>query len=809
VTDVQTALHPGDLDLAGLLDILGYQDNEHVSLNGIKGGRFTARVCTVAEAIEHAPEFTDKDLWFGVNPIGLAAGSKRRGRSADVTRLAALIIELDDAKLSKPAQVKLIDDITAILGSAPAAVVLSGHGQHVYWPINVDDAAELSNPAAAVLAARWGHLIGKLGARFRGTIDSVFDLSRVLRVPGSTNCKDAAKVPVTGYRQLGKPLRVAELIAALDAHGIPEIDETEAVRDVVSAPGEWTYVAARADVPCKWLRAKADGWQTDEIAKRHPWLISQSIKLHCALRAGCVGDQQQWTDLKNELQAAFMARIAGDRAPTPDEFEAAMREGERRTACKTGAEVLAEIGGEHAHKRQADDAAFFSRYRAAQSGETMTDTDTGDGFWSQTPILAHIRTFARSRTAAPYVVLGSVLRRVAGCIGPEVVLPPIGAVRQVSATAKGVASLNLFTIPVALSGGGKDSGNDAGHDAVGLYNTFCGSLAPADEAKFISPGSGEGLARIFKNGETAAHLQVPDVATLEALAGRKGQTLVGQLLQGFSGQALGFNNNNKETTTSIEAHSYRLCLSVGVQPENAGFFLSREHCGLPQRFLWLPSVDTGALPRRPAEPVTPLQIELPTFKPALELDDTGTCNTGRCVMPVPDSVADEIWEFQYRTRIGAAGIDPLDGHAHLTRLKVAAALDILHGRTEVTEEGWRIAGQLMEVSTQTRDNLRAVVAERERRENAARARSQADREDIAATRKVAKAKAGILAQIEKLEPTDLITRAELRRHLRSDLRNDCDPAINELLDEQRIRLGRADGDRAYGRVHVDNPSSGE
>ena len=30
----------------------------------------------MAEAIEHAPEFADKDLWFGVNPVGLPIGQQ-------------------------------------------------------------------------------------------------------------------------------------------------------------------------------------------------------------------------------------------------------------------------------------------------------------------------------------------------------------------------------------------------------------------------------------------------------------------------------------------------------------------------------------------------------------------------------------------------------------------------------------------------------------------------------------------------------------------------------------------------------------
>ena len=122
-----------------------------------------------------------------------------------MTRLAALIIELDNAKLSEQAQAELVDDITAVIGQPPAAVVRVGHGQHVYWPLDRSDTTELSNAAAAVLATRWGYLIGKLGARFHGKVDSVFDLARVLRVPGTTNCKDpGAKVPVVGLSP-GRP----------------------------------------------------------------------------------------------------------------------------------------------------------------------------------------------------------------------------------------------------------------------------------------------------------------------------------------------------------------------------------------------------------------------------------------------------------------------------------------------------------------------------------------------------------------------------------------------------------------------------
>ena len=117
-------------------------------------------------------------------------------------------------------------------------------------------------------------------------------------------------------------------------------------------------------------------------------------------------------------------------------------------------------------------------------------------------------------------------------------------------------------------------------------------------ATHINPGSGEGLARIFsgdKNGRgavTAAHLQVPDVATLEALAERKGQKLVSQLLHAYMGQSIGFSNSQKTTSTAVRPHTYRLCLSVGVQPRTP-FFLDREKDGFPQRFLGYQSASRG------------------------------------------------------------------------------------------------------------------------------------------------------------------------------------------------------------------------
>jgi hypothetical protein len=402
--------------------------------------------------------------------------------------------------------------------------------------------------------------------------------------------------------------------------------------------------------------------------------------------------------------------------------------------------------------------------------EPMPAQDPDAGFWSQTTELQHIHAFARSRGASPYATLGSVLRRVAGCVEPFVVLPP---------TVGGQVSLNLFTAQVGRSGAGKDIANAAGRDAVAFHITLGTSIEPLRDADPINPGSGEGLARIFAGGKnqppkTRAHLQVPDVATLEALAGRKGQTLVGQLLAAYMGQPIGFHNAQKETTSAVEEHKYRLCLGVGVQPENAGFFLSQASHGFPQRFLWLPTNDPHAPQERP-EPLKTLDVEIPSFI----LDKHGWR-----VLQIPEEVAEEIWHHRWLVLKGAEGVDPLDAHVRLTQLKVAAAVAILHGGTGVSSDAWKIAGQLIDVSTQTRAGLAAAVAARTRRENTARALDAADRQAIIADRLSEESQQRVARAITgKLKRVGSSTRRDLLMACHSSIRAEFPTVFDLFLDK--------------------------
>lgn len=398
-------------------------------------------------------------------------------------------------------------------------------------------------------------------------------------------------------------------------------------------------------------------------------------------------------------------------------------------------------------------------------------------FWNQRETLCHVYLFARSRRVAPFAVLACVLRRAVSAIPPNVVIPPI---------IGGTVSLNLFTSTLGRSGQGKDAADNAGFAAV----EFPSPAGLPMEAPRPQIGTGEGLARLFKGSKTqepliAAHLVVPEIGTLAAIAGRQGATLSAELLKAFMGQPLGFQNASSDTTTAVGAHSYRLCLGVNSQPENAAFFLDRATDGFPQRFLWASATDPNAPLDRP-EPVEPIDILLPTF------------GTSRHEISVPPLVWAEMDTHRTRVLTEDPDVDPLDGHLMLTRLKVAFALAILDTRSAVDMDDWRVAGQLIDMSTATRNSAQAAVAAQRKNANRARAHDQADREAIVIGRLTEDRQARVgKAIVGKLKRVKRANRSDLRRACRSDLRADFDPVLETLLDTGFLAVipgvdGRAD-----------------
>ena len=391
-------------------------------------------------------------------------------------------------------------------------------------------------------------------------------------------------------------------------------------------------------------------------------------------------------------------------------------------------------------------------------------------FWESRTVLQHIRDFARARRTGPWSVLGVSLARSAMTVPPPIVLP---------AMIGGCMSLNVFVALVGPSGSGKGAAESAARDAL----TFKDHHGMPIEIEEFPLGSGEGIARTFRsadldsdapNDRDAALFSSPEVDTLAALFGRQGATLEGELRKLYSGETIGFNNARKETKSVVAAHTYRACLLVGVQPLRSELLLRGADGGTPQRLVWMPVTDPDAPDDVP--PSLPRRIVTVPNWQAGPLD-------------VPEPAKAAVDAHRLAILRGDDDVDPLDGHALLCRLKVAAALMALDGRTRVNEEDWQLAGVVMAVSNRTRAATENAMNDRARQVNRARALALAERDEIVSERKLRRAKEGVLRWLER-SPAGLSLNG-LRMKLKADVRDYLETALAELEEAGSLVLDSA------------------
>lgn len=375
--------------------------------------------------------------------------------------------------------------------------------------------------------------------------------------------------------------------------------------------------------------------------------------------------------------------------------------------------------------------------------------------------LRKVYQWARARYAAPWAVFFAVLLRVSASVGPHVQLPGV---------IGGRASLNLLCAFVSASGGGK-----------GISDKVARMAWPTPVLE-LPIGSGEGVAATFNKPDksdaddepvTAAIFSVPEVDTLAGIAVRQGSILLAQLKSMAMGEQLGQSNASKATTRIVAAHSYRCCLSVGAQPGHTGVLLDDTTGGTPQRFLWSPTTDPE-MPAVASPDPQPLDTALPFWRPA----EDGVVEIAYGMPEISEAV---IAAHIARQR-GQA--DALDGHAMLTRLKVAALLAIMHHRSVVGETDWAMSATVMAISDQTRE---WVVTEAQRALRAKvrdRALSRAAGEEFVDQRRLDVVKRRVLRVLED----GRIARGDLRARMgKKEYRELLEAATAELAGDGLIR----------------------
>ena len=341
-----------------LLGTLGFKSDEFVSICHKVGDAFPTEVCSPSNAparVASLPENTD--IYFGVNPTkGPARSRAGRGGDKDVTRLAAFVADLDvkDGSCSNlEAARAIVEELSDILGTRPSAVTQSGGGLHPYWPVSDGKTDVLVLKA---ILKRWGRLVKAVAEGQGAKVDSVFDPARVLRVPGTYNCKAITSgrsvTPVICYADTGRRLTLNEVSERLDAAGVYEAPEDGQDITERSAPETWEF----SEGTCAYVTSMIEGWgdsDTFELGKgRHQWLLSQSTRLHCAERLGCI-TEADYVRAREVLERQF-EHLCATRAPIRQvpsvEFPAAIQFGIETAATKTEKHARTELG-DHQHAK--------------------------------------------------------------------------------------------------------------------------------------------------------------------------------------------------------------------------------------------------------------------------------------------------------------------------------------------------------------------------------------------------------------------------------------------------------------------------
>lgn len=180
---------------------------------------------TSAKAAKYALSVIDDSVYFG---MGLAGKNFNRGRkAADIVGLHGFWADIDLAESWRTAKSlpETMEEAKKILDGArfnPTLLVDSGHGLHAYWVFQEPwiFANEAEHKEASTMAAAWVANLQVAGLKLGYAVDSVGDLSRVLRVPGTINKgqlgadpvevkilqqKDELRIPLQSFRELFNP----------------------------------------------------------------------------------------------------------------------------------------------------------------------------------------------------------------------------------------------------------------------------------------------------------------------------------------------------------------------------------------------------------------------------------------------------------------------------------------------------------------------------------------------------------------------------------------------------------------------------
>ena len=198
-----------------LSQLLGFEPGDFVTVATNKVQRATTMAVEDLDADYAMGLLDQKDTWIGAQPVKPGTPNKRT-KASDVACVRVLYADFDLKDSTDPAQIdRAISQLSLQLGVEPISVVSSGGGLHPRWKL-----AKPIDPADAKgVLARWQITVQRIAEENGFKADSVFDLPRVLRLPGTVNEKysPAAEVTITA-RDTKATVPTSAVWSKLDQH---------------------------------------------------------------------------------------------------------------------------------------------------------------------------------------------------------------------------------------------------------------------------------------------------------------------------------------------------------------------------------------------------------------------------------------------------------------------------------------------------------------------------------------------------------------------------------------------------------------
>jgi hypothetical protein len=204
----------------------------------------------LTEWVQNPDEATEcsagRDIFVGVGLADAPRGMTKRLTNETAAGLLGVIADVDIFWEGKPSEAlprnwKEAREFVESLDLPPTLLIHSGHGAHCWWlfsqPWRFGDG---DHDRAADLSYRWQAYINLRAAEHGWRLDSIGDLARILRVPGTVNGKGGGKERVTIMMASDHRYVPAEIAEVCRDIVIPERTTTRTVEGDGTEPA-WVY----------------------------------------------------------------------------------------------------------------------------------------------------------------------------------------------------------------------------------------------------------------------------------------------------------------------------------------------------------------------------------------------------------------------------------------------------------------------------------------------------------------------------------------------------------------------------------------